>query len=201
MGNVVRLTIVTFNVLAFIFLKEEDLDLFISYLIIINILAFAVFYFFDFSSPFNKTRRRSLKIENDIKDDDLKTRTFKELKYSLSNVLNGLTILFPLVLLVFVKEHSYSGLDVVFSSIIFLHLLLNIMILSILIRNYFRNFYVLFIIIIGILFQIYNSLFELTKMNLFWFSVCLIIGTYFIIVVLSYFKINRFHKNGRHQVI
>jgi hypothetical protein len=187
MGNIVRLVIIVVNIISFLVVKEEDAILFVSYLILFNSLTFPVFYFFDFRSPFIKISQKYLTIENEIKDTDIKIRTFKEMKYSLGNVFNWITLLFPLAFLFFVEEHNFTGLYAIFSLVIFLNLLFNIMILSILIRNYYLKYYVLYIILIGIIFLTYNAVFELTKMNLLWFSVFLILLTYVLMVSLVYY--------------
>ena len=184
MGNVFRLAVIVVNIVSFIIVKEIDANLFISYLILFNSLAFTVFYYFDFHSPFNRRSKKAIIIENEINDTELKVKAtiFKELKYSMSDYLNWVTLIFPMIFLLFVEEHSFDGLDILFSAVIFFHLIINIMILSILIRNYYYELYVLYMVLVGVIFQTYNGIFDITKKNTFWFSVSLIIVTFLTIV-------------------
>ncbi len=195
MGNIVRLVVLIFNIVLFSTVKiEEQSDVLITYLLIFNTLSFVGVYFFDFNPLSKKKGNNLLKLEDDIKNSPFKTKVYSEIKYSLfENKLNWLVLLFPLVFLLFVESHDFKILDVIFSFIIFLHLVLNICILSILIRNYYKKLYILYIIMIGIIFQTYNSLFLLTKVNLFWYSVSLILVSYVFIVILS-FRINKLMK-------
>lgn len=195
MGNIVRLVVLIFNIVLFSTVKiEEQSDVLITYLLIFNTLSFVGVYFFDFNPLSKKKGNNLLKLEDDIKNLPFKTKVYSEIKYSLfENKLNWLVLLFPLVFLLFVESHDFKILDVIFSFIIFLHLVLNICILSILIRNYYKKLYILYIIMIGIILQTYNSLFLLTKVNLFWYSVSLILVSYVFIVILS-FRINKLMK-------
>lgn len=187
MGNLVRLVLIICNSLIFYSVNiEEKTDNLIACLLLFNALCFVCIYFFDFISLSKKKLNKFILLERTIKEFPFRDKMYAEIKFSLiKNKLNWFVLSFPSVLVFLVENHDYEIVDVIFAAVIFLNLVMNIGILSILIRNYYKRFYILYLILIGLIFQMENLLFSFNKTNLFWFSVSLIIVTYFSIIILS----------------
>lgn len=191
MGNIVRLIIILVNISIFFFVKtEQQSDILISYLILFNILSYVLLYFFDFNPLLTRKSSKIIKFEREEKEKQesgLKNKIFSELRFNtIINYSNLLVILFPLLLLLFVKEYHLQTIDVIFICIICSNLFLNIIVLSSMIRNFYATAYILYIIIIGIIFQLYNMFFLLTKNDFCLLGVLLILFSYLTILILGY---------------
>ena len=180
MGNILRLSIILLNVILYKIIDIKNIDIFIFNIILFNILSFCIFIFFDDFKNFRGI------IDKVKENKEIKRIIFIELKKQFRNIYNWIVFLFPFIFY-FISNlnHTVSEIEILFFLVMSIFLLINIIVLSSIIKTEHPKKYFIYIIVVGILYQIYTALFKSSFIycNIFLFSFILL--TYLSIIILS----------------
>jgi len=181
MGNIFRLSVILVNILLYKLTDIENVDIFVSNIITLNLLAFGLFIIFD------DFKKRNIIIDKTENKKDLKKIIFTGLKKQFKNIFNWIVFLFPLTFY-FISNlnHSFSEKELIFYVVMLIFSIVNIVVLSTLIKREYYKKYSIYIIVLGILFQIYTSFFSSTFKENAVFLIGLILLTYLSIIFFSY---------------
>lgn len=181
MGNIFRLSVIFLNLILYKLTGIENIDIFVSNIITLNLLTFCLFIFFD------DFKSRNVIIDKVGKNKGLKEIIFIGLKKQFKNIFNWVVFLFPLTFYSISNlNHTFSQKEIVFYLVILIFLLVNIIVLSTLIKIEYHKKYFIYIIVTGVLFQIYTSFFSSSFKGNTIFLIGLILLTYLSILFFSY---------------
>jgi hypothetical protein len=143
MKNWIKLTILLLNFGMLKFASYNYLDVFIIYVILLNILSLTVFIYFE---------KKIDKPESLLLPGAFKPILIDNFK----NPFNLMLIFMPLIFLIFEGETTMNPIFWFIYYIIALNLTFNIVICSYLIKAFFQQYYFIYIMITGIVFQLLN---------------------------------------------
>lgn len=186
MKILLRIVILIFNVLLYNTLEIENIDIFVSNLIILNILSFVLLIYFD------DYKRKNIEINCFIKNETFIKNIILELTNQFKNVFNWIVFLFPLFFCFITKlDHFYSEKEIIFFTVMILLLKINIIALSLIIKIKHHKKYFVYILISGVILQLQNIFFNNNFQNITIFLIGLTLITYIYIV----FELCRVEKN------
>lgn len=189
MGNIFRILIIILNVFLYKISTFENTDIFISNMIVFNLLSFVLFIYFD----------KQVVISNQSDPNKFKKIIFKGLRKNLSNFFNWIVFLFPFALYAITDlEYYFSEKQIIFFVVMILFLKLNIITLSSIIKELFKETYFVFIIITGLIFQLYNITLSNSYTNISIFLVSMVLLTFISIVII--YKYSSKHSSLQNHV-
>ena len=180
MGNIFRIVILILNVVLYKISTFENIDILISNMIIFNLLSFVLFIYFD----------KHILISNQSDPYKFKKIIFKGLRENLNNFFNWIVFLFPFALYTVTDlEYYFSEIQTISFTVMILFLKLNIITLSSIIKELFKKTYSVYIVFIGLIFQLYNIKLSNSFTNITIFLVSMIILTFIsILIIYKYFS-------------
>lgn len=177
MGNIFRLSVILLNIILYRFTEIKNIDIFIVNIVVFNILCFCLFIFFD------DFKNRNVIIDKAKKNNNLKGTIFFGLKKQFKNIFNWIVFLLPVTFYSISNlNHAFSEKEIIFYLVMLMFLMINIIVLSTLIKTEYYKKYLIYIIVVGILFQIYISFFSGSFKNNTTFLIGLILLTYLSII-------------------
>ena len=181
MGNIIRLMIIIINIVLYNYTNIENIDIFVSNLLILNLLSYCGFIYFD------DFKNRNTITDNIKVKSNLKSIIFSGLKKEVKNTFNWIVLLFPLTFYFTSSlNHTFSEKQILFYVVMIVFLSINIIVLSTLIkREYYKN-YSIYIVALGILFQNFTSFFSNSYKDIATFLIGMILLTYLCIIFFGY---------------
>lgn len=181
MGNIIRLMIIIINIVLYNYTNIENIDIFVSNLLILNLLSYCGFIYFD------DFKNRNTITDNIKVKSNLKSIIFSGLKKEVKNIFNWIVLLFPLTFYFTSSlNHTFSEKQILFYVVMIVFLSINIIVLSTLIkREYYKN-YSIYIVALGILFQNFTSFFSNSYKDIATFLIGMILLTYLCIIFFGY---------------
>ena len=184
-GNIFRIIIIIINFLIYYYSSIDNENLFILNITTFNIFCFSLFIYFD---DFR---------QNNYGDIELKEITnFKKfvsneaLKQS-KKTFNWIVILNPLVIyFIDSSNRQIYSINFLLYFVLFLFLLVNVGILSIILKIYFKNLFFIYLISLGLIFQLHNMFFtssiKMILISLIGFTILS-----YLFVIVAYLKIKK----------
>lgn len=150
---------------------------FALYLNIFNVLSFPMLYMFISKKTINSVALNSyLKMASTNVTDGLKEKIIKELRYIFNRPVIYVLFFFPIILgLYFYSFESKGYMPYLIQLVLSFYLGLNLFVLSIILKLYYKEYFFYLISILGMIFISFVSIFDLVEVNLKIFTFSLIL--------------------------
>ncbi len=184
-GNIFRIIIIIINFLIYYYSSIDNENLFILNITTFNIFCFSLFIYFD---DFRQNNYGDIELKEIT---NFKKNVSNEALKQSKKILNWIVILNPLVIyFIDSSNRQIYSINFLLYFVLFLFLLVNVGILSIILKIYFKNLFFIYLISLGLIFQLHNMFFTSSIKMILISLIGLTILSY-LFVIVAYLKIKK----------